>query len=271
VESILRSLNPTAVLVPASYSRVDLAQVMGTGLFQAMGTEMANTNPNNNSGTSTSTSSSNRAFSDTVSGAAAISSFVYTRHNQPFHPGRLHALVRGWQQGSAKRILRAKGFLHVGGRPNGQVFWSLAGNHVVLLQHLDGNAAKRLAKAQSGNNNGSGNKSRSNVGNSTSTSTSSGGNASEFTSEWPSNVGPLHGCTQVVFIGVRLQEPVISAVLDACLMTPAELAAAARNCDAGEVRDASLIVGGHFEGGARKYGRYSIPSIPYYYRCIYLK
>jgi len=177
--------------------------------------------------TSASSSTSNRAFSDTVSGAAAISSFVYTRHNQPFHPGRLHALVRGWQQGSAKRILRAKGFLHVGGRPNGQVFWSLAGNHVVLLEHSDGAAANRLANAQKNNDNGG-----NNGDNQSPSSLNAGGNSND---SWPSRVGPLTGCTQVVFIGVRLQEPVISAVLDACLMTSAELAAAARTCEAVEV------------------------------------
>jgi len=215
VEGILRSLNPAAQLVPASFSRVDLAQVLGTGLFQATVAAGSRRAVARGSG------SSNRPFSASASGAAAISSFVYERRGQPFHPGRLHRLVRGWQQGGARRVLRAKGFVHVGGRAAGSVFWSLAGNHLVLLEHPDGTAAQRLAVAQGSSSRGGGG--------------GDSGNGAAVAAAWPHRVGPLRGCSQVVFIGVRLQEPAIAAVLDACLMTPAEIAAGARFCDAGEV------------------------------------
>ena len=83
----VRSLNPTARLLPASFARVDLGAVLGTGLFESNGAR----NPSTAS----------------VSGGVGIGSFVYERRDRPFHPARLHDLVSRWTGG--KRILRAKG------------------------------------------------------------------------------------------------------------------------------------------------------------------
>jgi G3E family GTPase len=111
LHSIITSLNPHAVLVPSSFSRVDLNQILGTNLFQPSsirgglmmgggGGSIMELMPN---------ATGNRSFQASISGAAQIASFVYERRNKPFHPKRLHELVTGWRQGSNQRILRAKG------------------------------------------------------------------------------------------------------------------------------------------------------------------
>lgn len=108
--SIISSLNPNAILVPASFSRVELSKILGTNLFSSnscgifASSNMAS-NPDDVSALS------NRSFQSSVSGAAEIASFVYERRNRPFHPKRLHELVVGWRQGSKQRILRAKGYV----------------------------------------------------------------------------------------------------------------------------------------------------------------
>jgi hypothetical protein len=186
--SIITSLNPNATLVPASFSRVELSKILGTSLFSSSTCGVFSTSSSSNP-----SSIENRSFKSSVSGAAEIASFVYERRDRPFHPKRLHDLVCGWQQGSSQRILRAKGFVHVAGRREGSVFWSLAGNHLVLLEHTDPDAARRLAREAS----------------STVTSTST--------------LSTLTGLTQVVFIGVKLQESAITEVLDECLMTNDEI------------------------------------------------
>ena len=100
----VRSLNPTARLLPASFARVDLGAVLGTGLFESNG---ARDTPDNAENSRRDSAIQSRSYSDSVSGGVGIGSFVYERRDRPFHPARLHDLVSRWTGG--KRILRAKG------------------------------------------------------------------------------------------------------------------------------------------------------------------
>ncbi|NGO74602.1 GTP-binding protein [Streptomyces sp. YC504] len=117
LHATLTRLNPVARIVRAVQGRVELSQVLGTGLFdleraqQAPGWVM-------------------ELNGDHVPETEeyGISSTVF-RSELPFHPGRLWQLVtEGLDSGAYGRILRSKGFFWLATRPGVTGLWSQAGS-----------------------------------------------------------------------------------------------------------------------------------------------
>lgn len=165
-----RAFNPSARLILSSFGRVSLSQVLNTGLFgQTATADVAD---------------------QTVSAALdTIGSFVYSA-SVPFHPERLHALVRGWR---SDRIVRSKGHVTVAQPlsdsnkasppPPLVYYWTLAG---------------RLLGLQ------------------------------EPSIDWEGGQEGSDGASppsEVVIIGYDLNQAAITALLDRCLLTDAEQAA----------------------------------------------
>lgn len=117
MRAALVRLNPVARIVEAEHSRVDLQQVLGTGLFDL---ERAQQAP---------------GWVQELNGEHVpeteeygVSSTVF-RAELPFHPGRLWDLVTaGLDSGAYGRILRSKGFFTLASRPHVTGLWSQAGS-----------------------------------------------------------------------------------------------------------------------------------------------
>ncbi|MFE0134307.1 GTP-binding protein [Streptomyces sp. NPDC059037] len=113
----LARLNPLARLVPATQGRVDLQQVLGTGLFDLERAQQAPGWVRELNG-------------DHVPETEeyGISSTVF-RAELPFHPVRLWNFVtQGLDSGSFGDVLRSKGFFWLASRPNVTGLWSQAGS-----------------------------------------------------------------------------------------------------------------------------------------------
>ena len=117
LRATLTRLNPAARIVAAIRGRVDLGDVLGTGLFdleraqQAPGWVM-------------------ELNGDHVPETEeyGISSTVF-RSGVPFHPGRLWTFVtEGLDSGAFGQVLRSKGFFWLANRPNVTGLWSQAGS-----------------------------------------------------------------------------------------------------------------------------------------------
>ncbi|MBB1243834.1 GTP-binding protein [Streptomyces durbertensis] len=117
LRAALARLNPVARLVPARHGRIDLGQVLGTGLFdlekaqQAPGWVM-------------------ELNGDHVPETEeyGISSTVF-RADRPFHPERLWRFVtERMDSGEFGRVLRSKGFFWLASRPRVTGLWSQAGS-----------------------------------------------------------------------------------------------------------------------------------------------
>jgi G3E family GTPase len=116
LRAALTRLNPSARIVPATRGRVELREVLGTGLFdleraqQAPGWVM-------------------ELNGDHVPETEeyGISSTVF-RSALPFHPGRLWTFVtKGLDSGTYGQVLRSKGFFWLASRPHVTGLWSQAG------------------------------------------------------------------------------------------------------------------------------------------------
>ncbi|QKW09570.1 GTP-binding protein [Streptomyces sp. NA04227] len=113
----LGRLNPAARVVPAAHGRVDLAEVLGTGLFDL---ERAQTAPG----------WVRELNGDHVPETEEyrISSTVF-RAELPFHPGRLWTFVtERLDSGEFGGVLRSKGFFWLASRPGVTGLWSQAGS-----------------------------------------------------------------------------------------------------------------------------------------------
>lgn len=116
LEGILRQFNRKARIVGASKGKLDLKEVLGTGLF-----DYAN-------------ASEAAGWLQELEGnhvpeteEYGISSFVY-RGRRPFHPQRLWDFIdEGWPG-----VLRSKGFIWLASRPRFAGTWSQAGLSIVI-------------------------------------------------------------------------------------------------------------------------------------------
>jgi G3E family GTPase len=108
----LARLNPRARIVLARYGRVELDQVLGTGLFDYERAESS-------AGWQAELSAEHVPETD----AYGIGSFVF-RSRRPFHPERLWSLAHG---DAFRRVLRSKGFFWTATRPAHAYEWSQAG------------------------------------------------------------------------------------------------------------------------------------------------
>ena len=185
VEGVGRGLNPLAKVVRAEQGRVDLADVLDTGLFDM------------------DTAQSSAAWIAELNGVHTpeteeygIGHFVY-RARRPFHPARLMEHIRHGEWGG---VIRSKGFFWLASRPRWVYVWSQAG----------------------------------------------GACSFEVTGQWWAAVSPderpddadhlrlIGGIweepygdrrQEIVLIGQAMDRHAITAALDACLLTDAELAA----------------------------------------------
>ncbi|MGW7078381.1 GTP-binding protein [Streptomyces sp. NPDC054866] len=113
----LARLNPLARVVTATHGRVELPQVLGTGLFDLERAQQAPGWVRELNG-------------DHVPETEeyGISSTVF-RAELPFHPGRLWTFVtKGLDSGTFGDVLRSKGFFWLASRPNVTGLWSQAGS-----------------------------------------------------------------------------------------------------------------------------------------------
>eukprot|EP00300_Choanocystis_sp_HF-7_P016002 c19263_g1_i2.p1 GENE.c19263_g1_i2~~c19263_g1_i2.p1 ORF type:complete len:708 (+),score=134.21 c19263_g1_i2:248-2371(+) len=118
VIQLVSQLNPTALLIEAVFGRVRLSDILNTKRFQLGVKRKTIVSP----------------FL-ARSGMSAMSSFIY-RAQRPFHPERLHALIRGWR---SERVMRSKGFVSVLDRPKNQIYyWSHAGYYLKLQEASTG-------------------------------------------------------------------------------------------------------------------------------------
>ncbi|MEU6372666.1 GTP-binding protein [Streptomyces sp. NPDC046909] len=116
LRAALRRLNPVARIVDARHARVDLRQVLGTGLFDLDRAQQA------------------PGWVQELNGEHVpeteeygVSSTVF-RSELPFHPGRLWTFVTEEMDGGAYgRVLRSKGFFTLASRPQVTGLWSQAG------------------------------------------------------------------------------------------------------------------------------------------------
>ena len=111
LEGILHHLNPDARLLRVSRGRVDVSQVIGTGLYDE---EAASRMP----GWVKELNGEHTPETEEY----GISSFVY-RRRMPFHPRRLMAAIGSGLEG----VVRSKGYLWVATRPHYCGVWSQAG------------------------------------------------------------------------------------------------------------------------------------------------
>ncbi|WP_053753780.1 GTP-binding protein [Streptomyces sp. MMG1533] len=117
LRAALCRLNPVARIVPATDGRVDLGEVLGTGLFDLDRAQQA------------------PGWVQELNGEHVpeteeygVSSTVF-RSELPFHPGRLWDLVtEELDSGRYGRILRSKGFFTLSSRPHVTGLWSQAGS-----------------------------------------------------------------------------------------------------------------------------------------------
>lgn len=117
LERMLTKLNPNARFIRASYGKIDINQILNTGLFdyeeahQSVGWQ--------------------KELELTQKGIAhspeteeyGIGSFVYQNH-RPFHPQRFLEYV---SQGFPSTIIRSKGLFWIASRPEKAILWSQAG------------------------------------------------------------------------------------------------------------------------------------------------
>ncbi|MDI3285774.1 GTP-binding protein [Polyangium sp. 15x6] len=111
LEATLHRLNPRARIVPASFGKVPIDTIMGTGLFDM---EKAKEAP----GWMAELRGEHVPETETY----GLGSFVF-RDRRPFHPARLYALIHEEWPG----VIRSKGFFWLATRPEWVVEWSQAG------------------------------------------------------------------------------------------------------------------------------------------------
>jgi G3E family GTPase len=117
LRATLTRLNPAAKVVPAVQGRVDVKEVLGTGLFDL---ERAQQAP----GWVMELNGDHIPETEEY----GISSTVF-RSARPFHPVRLWRFVtEGMDSGSYGEILRSKGFFTLADRPHVTGLWSQAGS-----------------------------------------------------------------------------------------------------------------------------------------------
>ncbi|MFV0309581.1 MAG: GTP-binding protein [Desertimonas sp.] len=182
VVAVVRQLNPRARLIVAERGDVPLDAVLDTGLFDE---DEAATAP----GWVKALNGDHVPETDEY----GITSFVY-RHRWPFHPERLaHELEEAWPG-----VLRSKGFFWLATRPDVQALWSQAGLSVMLEPLAPWYAATPQDEWEF----------------------ESDDERADLEARWDPIVGDRQ--TEIVFIGVDMDEAAIRQRLDRCVVTGTE-------------------------------------------------
>jgi len=185
VVALVRQLNPQARMVVAERGDVPLDAVLDTGLFDE---EDASSAPGWAMALNGDDTSETEEY--------GISSFVY-RHRWPFHPERLaEELSQEWPG-----VLRSKGFFWLASRPDVQAMWSQAGLSVMLEPLAAWYAATPEDEWEFETEE----------------------DRADLQSRWDPLVGDRQ--TELVFIGIDMDEDEIRERLDACVLTGEEFEA----------------------------------------------
>ena len=182
VVAMVRRLNPDAQLVLAENGDVPLEAVLDTGLFDEVEGETA--------------PGWAQILNEEVQPETeeyGITSFVY-RHRWPFHPKRLaRELNEAWPG-----VLRSKGFFWLASRPDIQAMWSHAGLSVGLEPLASWYAATPEDEWE----------------------LETDEERAELEARWDPLLGDRQ--TEIVFIGIDMDEAGIRSRLDACVLTGRE-------------------------------------------------
>ena len=182
VVAMVRRLNPDAQLVLAENGDVPLEAVLDTGLFDEVEGETA--------------PGWAQILNEEVQPETeeyGITSFVY-RHRWPFHPKRLaRELNEAWPG-----VLRSKGFFWLASRPDIQAMWSHAGLSVGLEPLASWYAATQEDEWE----------------------LETDEERAELEARWDPLLGDRQ--TEIVFIGIDMDEAGIRSRLDACVLTGRE-------------------------------------------------
>lgn len=116
LEGIIHHLNPDARLIKISHGRVDLSEVVGTGLYSE---DAASQMP----GWAKELEGDHTPETEEY----GIGSFVY-RRRKPFHPQRLMDAITAGLEG----VVRSKGYLWIATRPRHCGIWAQAGTSLQL-------------------------------------------------------------------------------------------------------------------------------------------
>ncbi len=182
VVAMVRRLNPDARLVVAENGNVPLEAVLDTGLFDEVEGEAA--------------PGWAQILNDEVTPETeeyGITSFVY-RHRWPFHPKRLsRELNEAWPG-----VLRSKGFFWIASRPDMQAMWSHAGLSVMLEPLAPWYVSTPEDEWD----------------------LETDEERAELMERWDPLLGDRQ--TEIVFIGIDMDEDAIRSRLDACILTGRE-------------------------------------------------
>jgi G3E family GTPase len=182
VVATVRQLNPEAQLVVAEKGDLPLDTVLDTGLFDE---ELGEVNPGWVQALNDEPTPETEEY--------GITSFVY-RHRWPFHPKRLAKALEGDWSG----VLRSKGFFWLATRPDVQAMWSQAGLSVMLEPLAEWMAAVPESEWEF----------------------ETPEDRIAFDERWDPIVGDRQ--TEIVFIGIDMDEDEIRHRLDDCVLTGRE-------------------------------------------------
>ena len=183
---IINKLNPDARIIPTNHSKVNLQEVINTGLFDFEKAE---------SSAGWIKELENEHIPETEE--YGIGSFVY-RRKRPFHPNRFLDFI---QHTFPKNIIRSKGLFWIASRPDQALVWSSAGGSLktdpagVWWDSMP--FSERINYADFVNN------------------------QQMIESEWSSDFGDRK--IELVFIGQQLDVTAITKKLDECLLNQEEV------------------------------------------------
>ena len=112
LEALLHKLNPDAKLIPTSYGKIQLSEILNTGLFDLDKAQKS-------AGWLKELQGEHTPETEEY----GINSFVFTAR-RPFHPERIMAFFDG---GMADSVIRSKGFFWLASRNDEALSWSSAG------------------------------------------------------------------------------------------------------------------------------------------------
>ena len=182
---IINKLNPEARIIPSNHSKVDIKNVINTGMFDFEKAEAS---------AGWIKELDNEHIPETEE--YGIGSFVY-RRKIPFHHDRFLDFV---QNNFPENILRSKGLFWIGSRPDQALIWSSAGGSVKTdpagVWWVSMPFSERINYANFVNN------------------------QDQIESDWDINFGDRK--IELVFIGQQLDVLKITEQLDSCLLNEAE-------------------------------------------------
>ena len=119
LEGVLRKLNPDAKFIRAEQGRIDLGEIINTGLFDMEAAQQS-------AGWLKELQGEHTPETEEY----GISSFVF-KARRPFHPQRLMDFLKGDHM---RTVLRSKGFFWIASRNDKAINWSLAGHIARVVQ-----------------------------------------------------------------------------------------------------------------------------------------